>query len=124
MGEKIIRITIGGKEFAASLNHTQTAQAVYEALPLRASGSYWGDEIYFRIPVAVENEAPQPEVEVGDLAYWPDGCCFCIFFGKTPASKGDKPVPASPVTVIGRIDARPEELRGLNLRDIQVTAEK
>jgi len=122
MAEKRIKINIGGRVFTAYLNNTQTAARIYEALPLRASGSYWGDEIYFRIPVAVANEAPQAEVEVGDLAYWPDGNCFCIFFGKTPASMGEKPVPASPVTVVGRIEARPAELRDLDLSAIEVAA--
>jgi hypothetical protein len=36
---------------------------------------------------------------------------LCVFFGKTPASKGSEPRPASDVTVIGRTDAEPALLR-------------
>jgi hypothetical protein len=45
---------------------------------------------------------------VGDLGYWPSGSAFCIFFGPTPASRGNEVRPASAVNVIGRVsgDAR------------------
>jgi len=47
-------------------------------------------------------------VEVGELGYWPDGSAFCIFFGKTPSSRGDEIRAASPVNIFGKIvgDAR------------------
>ena len=47
-------------------------------------------------------------VDVGDLAYWPPGQAFCIFFGRTPASRGEECRAASPVNVVGKIvgDAR------------------
>ena len=43
-------------------------------------------------------------VELGDLGYWPPGRAFCIFFGRTPASRGEEIRPASAVTVIGRVE--------------------
>jgi len=42
-------------------------------------------------------------VNIGELGYWPDGNAFCIFFGPTPVSQGDKIRPASPVTVFGKV---------------------
>ena len=48
-------------------------------------------------------EQGQEVVELGDLGYWPPGRAFCIFFGPTPASRGDEIRPASAVTVIGRV---------------------
>ena len=42
-------------------------------------------------------------VDEGDVAYWPEGNCFCVFFGKTPASKGDEVRAASKVNVFGKI---------------------
>ena len=106
-----ITITAGAVEVSAELNDTDAAQAVWNALPFSASGNTWGDEIYFRIPVAAVPEDLQEVVDFGDLAYWPPGNAFCIFFGPTPASHGDEIRPASAVVVIGRITGDAAQLR-------------
>lgn len=106
-----ITITAGSVEVGAELNDTDAAEAVWNALPLSASGNTWGDEIYFRIPVDAEPEDLQEVVDFGDLAYWPPGNAFCIFFGPTPASRGDEIRPASAVAVIGRITGDAAQLR-------------
>ncbi len=90
-------------ELAAELNETETAQAIWDALPIKARGNRWGDEIYFPIPVTLGEENARAVVDVGDLAYWPAGNGFCIFFGPTPMSSGAEPVPASPCNVFGKI---------------------
>ena len=54
-----------------------------------------------------EEENAQAVVEKGDLGYWPPGNAFCIFFGRTPASRGDEVRPASPVNVFGRWEGDP-----------------
>ncbi|MFQ5996812.1 MAG: cyclophilin-like fold protein [Dehalococcoidales bacterium] len=100
---KRIRIKAGQLEVVAELNDTHTARAIWEALPIKGRANTWGDEIYFTIPVSVEQEAGQELVDVGDLGYWPPGKGFCIFFGPTPMSEGDQPRPASPVTVFGKV---------------------
>jgi len=107
--EKKIRIKAGNVEAEGVLSDSPTAQKIYEALPIEARGNTWGDEIYFAIPVKSSLEKDAKElVEVGDLAYWPSGSAFCIFFGPTPASRGNEVRPASAVNVIGRVsgDAR------------------
>ena len=81
-----------------------TAQKIIDALPIESNARTWGDEVYFDIPVHADEENPQVEVEVGALAYWPSGSCFCIFFGRTPASRGEKPAAASNVNVFGKIE--------------------
>ena len=101
--EMRIRIKAGQLEVVAELNDTDTAQAIWEALPIKGRANLWGDEIYFSIPVSVELEAGQELVDVGDLGYWPPGKGFCIFFGPTPMSEGEQPRPASPVTVFGKV---------------------
>ena len=98
-----IRITAGPVQLDAALNDTQTAQSVWDALPIAAAANTWGEEIYFGIPVNAALEQGQEVVELGDLGYWPPGRAFCIFFGPTPASRGAEIRPASAVTVIGRI---------------------
>ncbi len=71
----------------------------------------WGDEIYFGIPVECGPENPRETVELGDLAYWLQGRCFCIFFGPTPMSRGNEIRPASEVEVFGRLDGDPKEFK-------------
>ena len=102
MGNKI-RITVGAIEAEAGLNNTETAEAIWQALPIKGRVNLWGDEVYFSIPLSLQLEAGQEVVSVGDLGYWPDGNAFCIFFGPTPASQRDEIRPASPVTVFGRV---------------------
>lgn len=98
-----IRIRASQIEAVAELNNTRTAQAIWEALPIKARANLWGEEVYFSIPVSLELEAGQELVSAGDLGYWPEGNAFCIFFGPTPISRGGEIRPASAVTVFGRI---------------------
>ena len=99
-----IRITAGQVVATAELNDSKTAVAIWETLPIEAKADTWGDEIYFGIPVRAEADAAKEVVALGDLAFWPPGHAFCIFFGPTPASRGDEIRPASPVNVVGRVN--------------------
>ena len=110
---KRIKITAGEVEATAVLNDTETAQAVWDALPITARANTWGDEIYFSISVRLETEKGQERVELGDLGYWSPGTAFCIFFGSTPMSRGDEIRPASPVTVFGRLGGEPTLFRAV-----------
>jgi len=106
-----IKITAGSVTQTATLNDSACAAKIYAALPLEASASTWGDEIYFGIPVRCDPENPKQTVELGDLGYWLAGSCFCIFFGPTPMSRGDEIRPASEVEVFGRLDGDPKEFK-------------
>jgi len=102
MGKKI-QVTAGEIETEAELNDTRTAQAIWEALPMKGHVNLWGDEIYFSIPLSLELEAGQEVVSIGDLGYWPNGNAFCIFFGPTPVSQRGEIRAASRVTVFGKV---------------------
>ncbi|KPJ54045.1 hypothetical protein AMJ39_01920 [candidate division TA06 bacterium DG_24] len=99
-----ITITAGAVTLPAQLNDTPTAGRIRGALPIEGSATTWGDEIYFEIPVAAEEEPEaRVDVEVGELAYWPAGRAFCIFFGPTPSSTDERPRAYSPVNVVGKV---------------------
>jgi uncharacterized protein len=104
LSARAIRITAGKVSMPATLNASRTADAVWAALPITASAQTWGDEIYFGIGVKLGEDDGREVVQMGDLGYWPPGQAFCIFFGPTPASRGDEIRPASAVNVLGRID--------------------
>lgn len=115
-----INIFINNQKFEAELNDTKTAQKIYQSLPIEAEGSFWGNEIYFEVPVKIANENPTEDVRVGDLAFWPEGNSFCIFYGPTPVSINDTPKPASPVTLIGKIYSNLEKLKELSRPQIKI----
>lgn len=99
-----IVITAGDATVQAELFDNPTADAVWEALPVEGTANVWGEEIYFDIPVTVaQADDAREEMAVGELAYWPTGRAFCIFFGRTPVSVGDEPRAYSPVNPFGRI---------------------
>ena len=108
---KKIKITAGDVSMEAELNDSKTAELIWEALPIKENGSTWGDEIYFSIPVQAKSENPQEVVEMGDIAYWPPGTAFCIFFGPTPASRGNEIRPASVVNVVGKLLGNPKDFK-------------
>jgi len=116
-----INIFINNLKFEAELNDTKIAEEIYKVLPIEADGNLWGNEIYFEIPVEMPNENPTENLDVGDLAYWPEGNCFCIFYGRTPASINNEPKPASPVTIIGKIKGNLEILKKLKEAKIKIT---
>jgi len=105
---KKIMIVTETVRMEAELNDSKTAALIWEALPLSTAASTWGDEIYFAIPIKTGPENAVSVVREGDLAYWPEGSCFCIFFGKTPASTDKEIKPASPVNLVGRFSGAPE----------------
>lgn len=99
-----IVVTAAGLTLHARLDDTPTARQVWDALPVDASVSRWGGEVYFPIPVQAELEPGARDVlAVGEVAFWPAGQMLCLFFGPTPASIGDEPCAASPVNVVGHI---------------------
>ena len=109
---KRIRITIGPVQLNAELKATKTANQVYAALPIEAAVNTWGEEFYFKLPgVTDHRETATNRVQIGDVAYWGPGQVLAIFFGKTPMSMGDDPVPADRVNVVGRILGDATQLR-------------
>jgi hypothetical protein len=111
---KQIKITAGNVRLEAQLNDSSTAKSIVDALPIKRKGNRWGEEIYFAIPVVAElEEGARDVLEVGELGYWPTGRAFCIFFGPTPASRGDEIRAASAVNIIGKVKGDLSALPGV-----------
>jgi hypothetical protein len=107
-----VRIFIGDLVLEAEFLDTPCAAAIAAVLPLDARPNEWGDEFYFTIPVDMPlDETATMRVKVGDICYWPPGPALAIFFGTTPMSTGQDPVPASEVNLVGKIIGDPTLLK-------------
>jgi hypothetical protein len=107
---KIIISSDSIEKITATLSdeNPKSSEKLYNSLPIEGRANLWGDEIYFNIPLTVEEENARPVVEKGEIALGVGNSLFCIFFGKTPASTEDSIRPANPVNVVGRIDGDPK----------------
>ncbi|MDA0999194.1 MAG: cyclophilin-like fold protein [bacterium] len=100
-----VQISAGKTVAKATLLEGETSARLWDALPIEGTAQIWGDEIYFAIPLEAPAEpGAREEMAVGEIAYWPPGKAFCIFFGPTPASTGNAPRAASAVNPLGRIE--------------------
>jgi len=100
-----LTLAFGAHSLAVELNAGEAAAQLRAALPLTVTMSRWGDgEYYGTLPAPIASREKRRDVfAVGEVALWPDGNAFCIFFGPTPASHGDEPRMASPGIPLGRI---------------------
>ncbi len=98
----MILLEFEGRSLEVVLDDGPAARALAAALPQALSMSRWGDEYYGSLAVRLPSGGARRDVyAVGEVALWPDGNAFCVFFGPTPASHGDEPRMASPGIPLG-----------------------
>ena len=108
MPNKKIQITTQNITVEAELLDRSESDNFYSSLPFTGRVNTWGLEIYFSIDHSMELQEDASEiVNLGDIAFWPPGNAFCIFFGPTPASIGDEIRAASEVNLLGKIIGDP-----------------
>jgi len=101
-----LTVDVDGQTLTAAWTgeNPETRATLADALPVEGTATRWGDELYFGVPVDVPAENARAEVPVGAVAYWPRGSALCLFWGPTPASRGDEPRAVSPVNVVAELD--------------------
>jgi hypothetical protein len=119
-----IRFDFGAVTLDADLLDMPTARAVAAALPISSSALTWGEEVYFEVPVRVARECDAREVVTpGEIAYWPEGHCIALGFGRTPVSRGDECRLASPCNIFARASSAVKVLAAVRPgAKVQVTA--
>ena len=114
MPERKIIISTENLRMEAILVEGSSADIFWNTLPITGRANTWGDEIYFSVNLQMPlDDNASDIVESGDIAFWPPGSAFCIFFGRTPASLGDEVRAASAVNVLGKIDGDEREFRSV-----------
>lgn len=81
-----------------------SVKAILDSLPIEVNINKWGKELYTdKTSIRAQEENAKLEVNLLDVAFWPEGGALCLFYGPTPISKPDKIEPYSPVNVVGHI---------------------
>ena len=102
--ERIV-MSVAGSEFEISLYDNTAAHALFESLPRTIGLTRWGDGEYYG-PIGAEipsSGAKREYFDRGEVALWPEGNAFCVFFGRTPMSADARPRMDSPGVPFGRI---------------------
>ena len=75
------------------LRSTPTANVIKSILPCKSIIQTWGEEIYFEIPtqkdLSLDNTA-KDVINLGEIAYWIEGKCIAIGYGRTPISHNNE----------------------------------
>ena len=100
-----IIVKIGKIKLTGEFNDTPAGKAMAAAMPIECHWSRWGEEYYGTTrPGFGTYPGPGTDLmDVGDLAYHAPNGWFCLFFGPTPASRGNEPRAAVPVQKVGKV---------------------
>ena len=98
-----IRFDFATLTLEAELLDTPTSRAIGSAAAIASSTLTWGEEVYFEVPVKVAAEKDaRAVVTPGEIAYWPEGHCIALGYGRTPISQGSETRLASPCNIFAR----------------------
>lgn len=120
-----MRIFIDDIIYDVELYDTVAGRSLGKQLPQEINMARWGDEYYGSLSTRVHHhgDSLRDEYEPGEVAWWPEGNAFCIFFGPTPASRGNEPRMASMGAPLGKIKGDFSDLHnmGPSLKSVRIT---
>ena len=113
--QKKCKICIKNYEIIVDLNDTETAEKIWDSLPINSKINVWGEEIYFYVSVSADlaNDA-KAVINLGEIVYWSAGKAIAIGFGKTPISQGNEIRLADKCNVWGKTNFDLKKLVNIN----------
>ena len=105
-------MTVGETRIAGLLEGEDVINTAKVMRALGATGDRVGAVRVLQNLRPAREEDAERWVALGDLGYWEPGSALCIFYGRTPVSRGDEIRPYSPVTVFGRLRGDATVFRG------------
>ena len=113
-----INLKFSSCDIVIKLRSTLTANAIKSILPCKSIIKTWGEEIYFAIPVqkdlSLDNTA-KDVINLGEIAYWIEGKCIAIGYGKTPISQNTEIRLAAKTNIWGDAKLNVKKLK--NIKD-------
>ena len=113
-----IKLKFQSCDIIIKLRLSPTANAIKSILPFKSTVKTWGDEIYFEIPMKDElhlDDTAKDIVNLGEIAYWIEGKCIAIGYGKTPISQSNEIRLAAKTNIWG--DAQLDIKKLKNIKD-------
>ena len=85
------KIILGDISFSITLRQTLTASKIFTALPISEDAHKWGKEYYCytNLNITLEEDA-KDVINLGEIAFWPNGNAIAIGYGITPVSIGQE----------------------------------
>ena len=100
---RAISIRIGPVVIDIEPLDTPTATEIARHIPFTSTARTWGEEVYFSAPARVAKEGDARDVvEPGEIAYWTEGNCIAIGYGRTPVSRGNEIRRATATNIWGK----------------------
>ena len=80
-----------------------------------------GNEIYFETAIKVKKDKTAKDIiNLGEIAYWVEGCSIAIGFGPTPISKVDEIRLVTKANIIGKTKSNLSSLGMVNSGEIVI----
>ncbi len=117
--KKRCKIIIKKMEILIELYSSETAQKIWDNLPLISKCNTWGNEVYFHTSInsQIEHDA-KSEINLGEIAFWPGGKAIAIGFGRTPLSIDNEIKLAADCNVWGFTNFDLKKLKKVNDGDL------
>lgn len=112
--ERIATLQAGRVAVRLRLLATQTADIIWNALPLHSIVETWGDSIHFDTPLKVGRErTAKLNVAVGDVCFWTEDERVVLAWGPTPISRPNEVRLMRPCNIWAEVIDDPALLAGV-----------